>query len=111
MSEARKIKTRGGDLFVKLMEVFNKNQREFFALEAGPLHDPATIVSLINAKAFKFEKMDVEIDTSNTDLAGKTTCIPNQNGNVEVATEVNLKEYWKEIYKALERVLWVKEAF
>ena len=105
MTEARKIKTRGGDLFVKLMEVFNKNQREFFALEAGPLHDPATIVSLINDKAFKFEKMDVEIDTSNTDLAGKTTCIPNQNGNVEVATEVNLKEYWKEIYKALERVL------
>ena len=105
MNEARKINTRGGDLFVKLMEVFNKNQREYFGLEAGPLHDPATIVSLINKKAFKFEKMDVQIDISNTDLAGKTTCIPNQNGNVSVATEVNLEEYWKEIYKALRRVI------
>ena len=105
MEEAKTIKTRGGDLFVKLMEVFNKNQREFFGLEAGPLHDPATIVSLINDKTFKFEKMNVKIDTSNTDLAGKTECIPDENGNVSVAVEVNLEEYWKEIYKALRRVI------
>lgn len=103
MREASKIKTRGGELFIKLMEVFNKNQREFFGLEAGPLHDPATIISLINQKAFKFEKMDVRIDTSNTEYLGKTWCSPNPNSNILVATEVNLEEYWSEIYKHLRR--------
>lgn len=102
VEEASKINTRGSDLFVKLMKVFNHNQREFFGLEAGPLHDPATIVSLLNDKAFKFEKMNVTIDVSNTDLAGKTICSKKSPYNCLVATSVNLEEYWKEIYKHLE---------
>ena len=103
IEEAKKIKTRGSDLFVKLMEVFNKNQREFFHLSAGPLHDPATIVSLINEKAFVFENMNVSIDTSNTDKVGKTICLKNKPYNCKVAVSVNLDEYWKEIYEHLRR--------
>ena len=102
VEEASKINTRGSDLFVKLMNVFNHNQREFFGLEAGPLHDPATIVSLINDKAFRFEKMNVTIDISNTDQAGKTICVSKEPYNCLVATSVNVEEYWKEIYKHLE---------
>lgn len=102
VEEASKINTRGSDLFVKLMNVFNHNQREFFGLEAGPLHDPATIVSLVNDKAFRFEKMNVTIDISNTDQAGKTICVSKAPYNCLVATSVNLEEYWKEIYKHLE---------
>ena len=102
VNEAEKINTRGGVLFVKLMKVFNKNQRDFFDLEAGPLHDPATIVSLLNDKAFVFEKMNVTIDTSFTDQAGKTICEQKEPYNCLVATSVNLEEYWKEIYKHLE---------
>ena len=105
MKEANKITTRGGDLFVKLMKVFNQNQRDYFGLPCGPLHDPATIISLINDNVFKYEKMDVEIDTSNTDLVGKTICRPLKSGNVEVAVDVNIDEYWKEIYKHLWRVI------
>ena len=103
MEEARKIDTKGGELFVKLMEVFNQNQRDFFGLPCGPLHDPATIISLINPNAFKFEKMNVQIDTTFTDQAGKTTCSRSEPYNCLVATEVNLDEYWKEIYKHLRR--------
>lgn len=103
MEEAKKINTRGSDLFVKLMEVFNKNQREFFGLPAGPLHDPATIISLINPNVFKFEKMNVRIDTSFSELAGKTYCSQSEPYNCLVATEVNLEEYWDEIYKHLRR--------
>ena len=101
IKEAKKIKTRGSNLFVKLMEVFNKNQREFFGLSSGPLHDPATIVSLINDKAFVFEDMQVDIDTSNSELAGKTICTKSNNGNTKVAVDVNIEEYWKEIFQAL----------
>ena len=105
MKEASEIDTKGGDLFVKLMEVFNQNQRDFFGLPCGPLHDPATIISLINPNAFKFEKMNVRIDTSFTDQAGKTTCSLSEPYNCLVATEVNLDEYWKEIYKHLRRCI------
>ena len=103
VNEASKIPTRGGDLFVKLMKVFNKNQRDFFGLSAGPLHDPATIVSLINKDVFTFEDMNVQIDISDTDQAGKTICSYNEPHNVKVATKVNVELYWKEIYKHLRR--------
>ena len=101
VERAEKLHTRGSDLFVKLMKVFNYNQRTFFGLEAGPLHDPATIISLINDKAFRFEKMNVKIDTSFTDQAGKTICSNKEPYNVLVAVDVNLGEYWKEIFNHL----------
>ena len=88
---------------MKLMKTFNENQRKFFGLEYGPLHDPATIISLINEKAFKFEKMKVTIDTSDTEYLGKTYCEKSNDYNCMVATEVNLDEYWSEIYKHLKR--------
>ena len=101
VEKAEKLHTRGSDLFVKLMKVFNYNQRTFFGLEAGPLHDPATIISLINNKAFRFEKMNVKIDTSFTDQAGKTICSNKEPYNTLVAVDVNLEEYWKEIFNHL----------
>ena len=100
---ARKLNTRGSDLFVKLMLVFNENQRKFFGLQYGPLHDPATIISLINEKAFKFEPMYVEIDTTDTKYLGKTKCSKEKPYNCKVAVEVNLDEYWSEVYKHLKR--------
>ena len=105
VEDARKLNTRGSDLFVKLMKVFNYNQRTFFGLEAGPLHDPATIISLLNDKAFKFEKMNVKIDTSFTDQAGKTICSNCAPYNALVAVDVNLEEYWKEIFNHLKLVI------
>lgn len=104
MSEASKIKTKGGDLFIKLMTVFNKNQRDFFGLEAGPLHDPATIISLLNENVFTFEPMNVTIDTSASEKAGQTVCKKNKPHNCLVAFEVNIKLYWQEIYKYLQKL-------
>ncbi len=104
IEKANAIHTRGSDLFVKLMKVFNENQRNFFGLSAGPLHDPATIVSLINENVFEFEDMNVTIDISHSDQAGKTICSKEKlPHNVKVATKVNVDLYWEEIYKHLRR--------
>lgn len=103
IEEASKINTKGSDLFIKLMKVFNENQRSFFGLEHGPLHDPATIVSLINSKAFELEPMHVEIDTSDTMYLGKTRCTKEGPHNCMVATKVNLEEYWSVIFESLRR--------
>lgn len=103
ISRAEKLNTKGSDLFVKLMKVFNENQRNFFHLSAGPLHDPATIVSLLDKDVFVFEEMNVQIDTSKGDLAGKTKCLKIGNKNALVATEVNVEKYWDIIMKYLEK--------
>ena len=103
MEETRKIDTKGGELFVKLMEVFNQNQRDFFGLPCGPLHDPATIISLISEKAFKFEPMHVEIDCTDTKYLGKTRCTKDKPYNCDVAVEVNLDEYWSVVFESLRR--------
>ena len=47
--------------------------------------------------------MHVSVDTTNTDRLGKTYCTKMQSGNCLVATEVNLDEYWSEVYKHLKR--------
>lgn len=103
LAKASKINTKGSDLFVKLMKVFNENQRTFFGLEFGPLHDPATVVSLINPKAFEFTPMHVEIDITETKYLGKTRCSKSTPSNCMVATKVNLEEYWSTIFESLRR--------
>lgn len=103
LAKASKIDTKGSDLFIKLMKVFNENQRKFFGLEFGPLHDPATVVSMINPKAFEFTPMHVEIDTSDTKYLGKTKCNKAEPFNCMVATKVNLDEYWSTIFECLRR--------
>ena len=103
ISEAEKIKTKGSDLFVKLMKVFNKNQKDYFGLEAAPLHDPATLVALLNPDVFQWEDMNVKVDTSFTEEAGRTICSKKEPHNVKVAVGVNVDEYWNEIYKHLRK--------
>lgn len=103
VEEAKKINTKGSELFVKLMEVFNANQRKYFKIQAAPLHDPATIISLINKNVFKFKLMSVKIDTSKTEKAGKTTCVPSAYGNALVAVSANQKAFFKVIFKYLKK--------
>ena len=103
VKEAEKINTRGSDLFVKLMKVFNDNQRNFFGLEAGPLHDPATIISLIDPDTFTFEDMNVKIDTSDTEEVGRTVCSKELPHNTKVAVKVDINRYWNNIYEHLRR--------
>ena len=103
IEEASKINTKGSDLFVKLMKVFNENQRSFFSLEAGPLHDPATIISLIDPTVFTFEDMLVEIDTSESEKAGQTRCKKSNTPNCKVATSVDINKYWEIIFDHLRR--------
>lgn len=105
IKQAKGINTKGSDLFVKLMEVFNRNQKEVFGLEAAPLHDPATIISLLNEKAFVFEDMNVSIDVSNTDEVGRTICTKVKPYNCKVATKVNVDEYWKTLFEHLEKCI------
>ena len=103
VKNAGKINTRGSELFVKLMEVFNRNQKEFFGLDSAPLHDPATLVALINKDAFVFEDMNVTIDTSFTELAGKTICSKSRPYNAKVATKVDVNKYWEVLFENLRR--------
>ena len=105
LERAEAINTKGSDLFIKLMRVFNKNQHDYFGLEAGPLHDPATIVALLNPDAFKWKKMNVKVDTSNTEEVGRTICTDMEPRNVLVAIDVDLDKYWNEIYKHLEKCI------
>ena len=93
------INNKASKLFVDLMKVFNENQRKFFGLEAGPLHDPATIVSLIDPTVFTFDNMDVEIDISHSETYGKTICKYSKNKNCEVAVDVDINKFWNVIYQ------------
>ncbi len=95
------INTKGSELFYKLMIFFNKTQKEVFDLPGGPLHDPATIVSLIDEKVFKYDKLHVEIDTSDTDHYGQTRCSKERTLNTEVALEVDVDRYWDIIERGL----------
>jgi len=74
VSRMKKIGNKVSDLFVDLMVAFNKTQKEVFGFDGGPLHDPVTIVSLINDDVVKFQYMNVVIDVTGGPSYGRTNC-------------------------------------
>lgn len=100
-----KINNRVSDMFVKLMKVFNDNQRKTFGLEAGPLHDPVTIVSLIDESVVTFKKMNVAIDINHGSSYGRTNCdvfdYLHAPKNAYVAMDVDIDKYWNIIEDAI----------
>lgn len=101
-----KAQNRASALFVELMEVYNANQKKTFAFPlGGPLHDPVTIVSLLDPSAVTYQKMNVDIDLSKGPSYGRTNCdrydylqLPH---NAYVATAIDVEAYWD----AIERII------
>ena len=93
-----KIHNSASKLFVDLMNVFNENQRKTFGIEAGPLHDPATIASIIDDKLIDFQLMNVEIDISHGPSYGRTNCdvfdYLHAPKNAYVAMDIDVNRYW-----------------
>lgn len=96
-----KIKTRSSKMFVALMKFFNKTQKEVFGLEGGPLHDPLTIACLLDDKILHFERMDVDVDISDSITYGQTRCKPNKESYIQVATGIDVDLFFDYIEKAL----------
>ena len=98
INRMEKINNKASDMFVKLMRVFNQNQRKTFGVKAGPLHDPATIASIIDGNLIKFEKMNVVIDISHGPSYGRTNCdvfdYLHAPHNAYVAMDIDVEKYW-----------------
>ena len=98
ISRMEKVNNKASDMFVKLMKVFNENQRKTFDVKAGPLHDPATIASLIDENLIKYQKMNVEIDISHGPSYGRTNCdvfdYLHAPHNAYVAMDIDVNRYW-----------------
>ena len=101
----RKIGNKTSDMFVKLMETFNYNQKKVFNLDGGPLHDPVTVASLINPDLVHFEYVNTEIDTASSSSYGRTNCdLPGylkKEKNSYVATKINVPLFWDIIEEAI----------
>lgn len=95
------------ELFYKLMVVFNENQKNIFGFSGAPLHDPATILYLINPNIIKFQYMNVVIDVTGGPSYGRTNCdrfdYLHQEKNAYVATDINVDLYWDELEKGLRK--------
>ena len=93
-----KIHNKASDMFVKLMKVFNENQRKTFGVKGGPLHDPATIASIIDNQLIKYQSMNVVIDISHGPSYGRTNCdvfdYLHEPHNAEVAMDIDVNRYW-----------------
>ena len=100
-----KINNKASDMFVKLMKVFNENQRKTFGVAAGPLHDPATIASIIDEGLIKWQKMNVVIDVSHGPSYGRTNCdvfdYLQAPQNAYVAMDIDVNKYWDIIEKGI----------
>lgn len=105
LERMHKINNKVSDLFYELMKVFNKNQKDVFGFEGAPLHDPATILYLINPNIIKFQYMNVVIDVSGGPSYGRTNCdqfnFLHQKPNAYVAIDIDVDLYWDEIEKGL----------
>ncbi len=100
-----KINNKASDLFVKLMKVFNQNQKAVFGYEGGPLHDPITLVTLLDDNCIHYQSMNVEIDISKGPSYGRTNCdvldILKAPHNALVAMDVDVNRYWDIVETAI----------
>ena len=97
LEKAELISSNTSKLFIDLMNVFNKNQQDFFGLEAAPLHDPVTVISAISDDVIKFEKMKIEVVITHDEYYGQTKCIPvdvDTDIKTYVAVDVVIDKYW-----------------
>jgi ribosylpyrimidine nucleosidase len=93
-----RINNKASDLFVKLMKVFNENQRKTFGLVGGPLHDPLPLVYLIDPTVVNLSFVHCDVDLNHSSSYGRTNCdlfdymkLPK---NIFVATDIDVLKYW-----------------
>lgn len=107
ISRMEKYQNKASIMFTALMKVFNENQKKIFGFFGAPLHDPATIVSLIDEEAIHFEYMNVEIDVSGGPSYGRTNCdqfnFLKRKPNAYVATKINKDRYWDVVEDCIKR--------
>lgn len=105
IERAKEINTKSAYIFSELMKAFNKTQKEVFGFVGAPLHDPATIVSLLNEDVVTFKKINVEVDLSHGSSYGRTNCdifdYLKKEKNVFVAVDINVDLYWDTIFDIL----------
>jgi len=94
----KKINNPVADLFVKLMNAFNQNQRNVFGIPAGPLHDPVTIAYLIDPTLVTLKRVSCHIDLSHGVSYGRTN-IDQYNylklpQTIEVAVAIDVDRFW-----------------
>lgn len=107
LERMNKIGNKVSDLFYALMKTFNKNQKKIFGFEGAPLHDPATIVYLIDPSVIELKHMNVVIDVTGGPSYGRTNCDQfdylHQEKNAYVAVNINVDKYWDVIEEGLRR--------
>ena len=101
----KSIDTKQAKLFYDLMIIFNENQAQTFGFKGAPLHDPATILSIIDENLITFKKMNVEIDLSHGCSYGRTNCDSynylKKEANAYVAVDIDVDRYWELIKEHL----------
>lgn len=107
LERMHKINNYVSDLFYALMKVFNKNQKKVYGFLGAPLHDPVTIVYLLDPSAIKLQHMNVTIDVSGGPSYGRTNCDQfdylHQERNCYVAMDIDVNKYWDIIEEGLLR--------
>jgi len=101
-----RLHNRASKLFVPLMKKYNENQKKIFSWnKGGPLHDPVTIVSLLDPSIITYKYMNAEIDVSHGPSYGRTNCdqfdFLHKKPNAHVAVDIDVEKYWKVIEETL----------
>ncbi len=91
--------------YTKLMKVFYTNQKKVFGFSGAPLHDPVTIVYLLNPSVVKLQLMNVTIDTTGGPSYGRTNCDQfdylKGKKNAYVAIDIDVDKYFDIVLNAL----------
>ncbi len=107
VTRMEKVNNQASDMFVKLMNVFNENQKRVFGFDGAPLHDPVTVAYLIDPTILEVAHVHCEIDILHGTSYGRTNCdifdYLHLNKNTYVAKDIDVEKFWTIIEDALKR--------
>ena len=101
----RQINNKVAKAYTKLIDVFSENQKKVFGFDGAPLHDPVTIVYLLNPDVLTMKYMNVTIDVSHGPSYGRTNCDQfdylKLKKNAYVAIDIDIDRYFEIVLAAL----------
>jgi len=101
----RNLDNRVASLTLKLLELYGDTYREFYGFEHPPVHDPCTVVKIIDDDVFTTKKMRVDIETKSELTRGRTVCDlhnrTDREPNAEVAIDLDKDRFWDIVIESL----------
>ncbi|CAH8771983.1 nucleoside hydrolase [Paenibacillus dendritiformis] len=105
MDRIASLNNKASKLFIEIMSWVGGRQKEIYGWEGPPLHDPTTLIYLMDPSIIQTKPMHVAVELRSEACYGRTLCdyfgITGEKPNAEVAVKLDFAKFEDAVYETL----------